>query len=197
MASIATLRWMSLASVLFWLVVYWQGGKKVIVDIREAMRAKKSRLDMVLLIVMALCSLVLIGTGFLASFGQLQIVFLQNLTVIFIGTCLSIFGIVGMFYCRHYLGKFWTAETNLSSDHQIIDTGPYRLVRHPIYTFAILMYIGFGLVFFSQWSILFTGMMITAYMLKTNDEDNFLEKSLSGYREYKIRVRYHLVPGLW
>jgi protein-S-isoprenylcysteine O-methyltransferase Ste14 len=188
---------MSLAGIVFWLVVYWQGGRKVIVNITEALRAKKSRLDMVLLIVMALCSLVLIGTGFLASFGQLQIVFLQNLTVVFIGTCLSIFGIVGMFYCRHYLGKFWTAETNLARDHQIIDTGPYRFVRHPIYTFAIIMYIGFCLVFLSQWSVLFTGLIITAYVLKTKDEDGFLEKNLSGYREYKSRVRYCLMPHLW
>ena len=197
MTSIATLRWITLASILFWLVVYWQGGKKVIVDIREAIRAKKSRLDMVLLIVMTLCSLVLIGTGFLASFGQLQIVFLQGSTITLTGTVLSIGGIAGMFYCRHYLGKYWTAETNLARDHQIIDTGPYRFVRHPIYTFAILMYIGLGLVFLSRGNVLMVGVIVTAYILKTKDEDTFLEKNLLGYREYKLRVRYCLIPHLW
>ncbi len=197
MINTAILRWITLAGILFWLVVYWQGGRTVIVDIREAIRVKKSRLDMVLLVVLTLCSLTLIGIGFLASFGQLQIVFLQNLTIAFIGTVLSIGGIVGMFYCRHYLGKYWTAETNLAGDHQIIDTGPYRFVRHPIYTFAILTYIGFGLVFLSSWSCLLVGVIVTAYVLKTKDEDAFLEKNLLGYREYKLRVQHRLVPGLW
>jgi len=197
MISTAVLRWMTLAGILFWLAVYWQGGRKVIVDIQEAIRAKKSRLDMALLMIMTLCSLVLISIGFLASFGQLRIVFLQNLTVAFIGTFLLVLGIAGMFYCRHYLGEIWTAETNLTKDHQIIDTGPYRFVRHPIYTFAILMYIGFGLVFLSSGSALLVGVIVAAYILKTKDEDIFLERNLPGYREYKSHIRYHLVPYLW
>jgi hypothetical protein len=63
MISIAALRWITLASILFWLVVYWQGGEKVMIDIKESIRAKKSHLDMVLLIVMTFCSLILIATG--------------------------------------------------------------------------------------------------------------------------------------
>lgn len=197
MASIAILRWMSLAGIVFWLVVYWQGGKKVMIDVKESIRAKISRFDTALLIIISLCSLVIIASAFLTSFGLLDAFFLQSLLVTFIGALLTILGIAGMFCCRHYLGKFWTAETNLTKDHQIIDTGPYHLVRHPIYTFAILMYAGFCMVFLSLWSAFFTGLIIIAYILKTKDEDGFLEESLSGYREYKLRVRYHLVPGLW
>lgn len=197
MASIAILRWMSLASILFWLVVYWKGGRKVMIDIKESTRAKNSRFDTALLIIISLCSLVIIALAFLTSFGLLEAFFSQSLLVTFTGAVLTTLGIVGMFYCRHYLGKFWTAETNLTRDHQIRDTGPYRFVRHPIYTFAIIMYIGFCLVFFSQWSVLFTGLIITAYVLKTKDEDGFLEKNLSGYREYKSRVRYRLIYHLW
>jgi protein-S-isoprenylcysteine O-methyltransferase Ste14 len=197
MISITISRWITLASILFWLVAYWQGGKKVIIDIKEAIRAKRSRLDIALLPVMAFCSLVLISMGVLASLGQLSIVFLQYPALTLSGTVLVILGIIGMFYCRHYLGRFWTAETNLAKDHQIIDTGPYRFVRHPIYTFAILMYSGFGLAFPSRWSVLFVGLIVAAYVLKTKDEDTFLGKNLSGYREYMFRVRYCLVPGLW
>ncbi|HET9911346.1 MAG TPA: isoprenylcysteine carboxylmethyltransferase family protein [Anaerolineales bacterium] len=197
MASIAILRWISLASIVFWLVVYWQGGKKVMIDIKESIRAKISRFDIALLIIISLCSLVIIASAFLTSFGLLEAFFLQSLFVTFIGTLLTIWGIVGMFCCRHYLGKYWTAETNLDRDHQIIDTGPYRFVRHPIYTFAIIMYIGFCMVFLSLWSAFFTGLIIIAYILKTKDEDGFLEKNLLGYREYKSRVRYCLIPHLW
>ena len=197
MISITSLRYVTLASVLFWLVVYWQGGKKVMIDIKESMRAKNSRFDTVLLIIISLCSLVIITLAFLINFGLLEAFFPQSLFVTFTGTLLAILAIAGMFYCRHYLGRFWTAEINISKDHQIVGTGPYRFARHPIYTFAILMYIGLGLVFPSQWNAVFVGAIIAAYMLKTKDEDAFLEKNLSGYREYKLRVRYRLVPGLW
>jgi protein-S-isoprenylcysteine O-methyltransferase Ste14 len=197
MTNIALLRWITLASILFWLALYWQGGRKVIIDIKEALQSKNSRLDAPLLIIMALCSLVIISIGLLTSLKLLQIIFLQNPAVVFAGTLCIVLGIIGMFYCRYYLGKFWTAETNVSKEHKIIDTGPYRLVRHPIYTFAILMYIGSGLVFLSQWTIPFAVVIIAAYILKTKDEDLFLEKNLPGYREYKLRVRYRLLPGLW
>jgi len=197
MFSTTFLRWITLSSILFWLVFYWQGGKKAIIDIRESINSKNSRLDTALLIVIALCSVGIIGIGVLASLGLIPIILSQNLAITFTGMLFSVLGIMGMFYCRLHLGNFWTAEINLSKSHQIIDTGPYRFVRHPIYAFAILMYIGLGLVFLSQWIMILVGIIVVAYILKTKDEDKFLEKNLSGYREYKLRVRYLLVPGLW
>jgi len=197
MFSITFLRWITLSSILFWLVFYWQGGKKAIIDIRESINSKNSRLDTALLIVIALCSVGIIGIGVLASLGLLPIILSQNLAMTFTGMLFSVLGIMGMFYCRLHLGNFWTAEINLSKSHQIIDTGPYSFVRHPIYAFAILMYIGLGLAFLSQWIMILEGIIVVAYLLKTKDEDNFLENNLSGYREYKLRVRYLLVPGLW
>jgi protein-S-isoprenylcysteine O-methyltransferase Ste14 len=197
MASIAILRWMSLAGIVFWLLAYWQGGKKAMIDIKESIRARNSRLDTALLIVLSLCSLVILALAFLTSFRLLKFLLPQSLVVTVTGTLLTILGIAGMFYCRHYLGRFWTAETNLGKDHQIIDTGPYRCVRHPIYTFAILMYIGFGMVFLSAWSVPFVMITVTAYILKARDEDAFLAGNLPGYQEYRSRVHYHLFPGVW
>lgn len=197
MFSITLLRWITLGSILFWLVFYWQGGRKVIIDIRESINSKNSRLDMILLIVISFCSVGLVGMGVLVSLGVVQTVLSQNLATTLIGTLFSVSGITGMFYCRFHLGNFWTAEINLSQNHQVIDTGPYSLVRHPIYTFAILMYVGLGLVFLSNWNMALTGIIVVAYILKTKDEDVFLQQNLPGYREYKLRIRYYLVPGLW
>ncbi len=197
MINITSLRWITLVGVLFWLVVYWRGGRKVVIDIKESIQSRNSRLDTTLLILLTLCSLVIVSIGFLANFGYLKIAFLQNPIIILAGTFLTIFGIIGMFSCRYYLGRFWTAETNVAQDHQIIDTGPYHLVRHPIYTFAILMYTGLGLVFLSQWSTPLAAMIIILYILKTKEEDSFLARNLSGYRKYRLHVRYYLVPGVW
>lgn len=197
MLNIIALRWITLGGIFLWFILYWQGGKKIVVDIQNSLRSKISRLDTLLLIVISICSTGAISASCLASFKLLPIVLSQSWTVAFIGMSLSTLGILGMFYCRHYLGKFWRAETHLSNQHQIIDTGPYRLIRHPIYTFAILMHIGLGLAFLSVWVVLFAGAASLAYIFKTKEEDLYLEQNLTGYREYKQRVRYYLLPGFW
>jgi len=109
----------------------------------------------------------------------------------------SVIGIVGMFYCRHYLGRFWTAETTLMSGHQVVNRGPYGVVRHPIYSFAIAMYVGVGIVFPVWWNLLLVSAIAGAYALKAREEDRFLEEKLEGYREYKERVRYRIIPWVW
>jgi Putative protein-S-isoprenylcysteine methyltransferase len=103
----------------------------------------------------------------------------------------------GTFYCRHYLGRFWTAETTLLTEHQIVDRGPYGLVRHPIYTSACVMYFGTVLMFPAWWLILAAAIAIGAYVLKANLEDQFLMRRLSGYEDYRKRVKYRLLPGVW
>jgi protein-S-isoprenylcysteine O-methyltransferase Ste14 len=197
MAHLNFYRWITLVSIFIWIIIYWQAGRKVFVDIRAAVHSKASRLDLNLLIVLSLCSFMVMGTCLFGILKLLPIVFIQNPAIVFIGMLLSISSIIGMFACRHYLGMFWTAEINLAESHKIIDTGPYRIVRHPIYTFAILMYIGLGMAFLSPWTGLLTGIIVAAYFLKTKVEDNYLQQNLAGYRDYACRVRYRLVPGLW
>ena len=191
------MRWIKLIGLWIWLIVYWNGGKKVIRDIAESFHSKKSRLDPILMLLITVFSFALIGMIMLGSLGIFQILFIQNLFMVLIGMLLAISSILGMFACRRYLGKYWTAEINLAESHQIIDTGPYRIVRHPIYTFAILMYIGLGLVFLTFWTAILVGGIMTAYILKTNDEDAYLQQNLTGYRAYVLHTRYRLVPGLW
>jgi protein-S-isoprenylcysteine O-methyltransferase Ste14 len=59
------------------------------------------------------------------------------------------------------------------------------------------MYIGTTLVFPTWWNILATLLIILAYILKTLDEDQYLEDNLTGYTDYQRRVPYHLVPRVW
>ena len=104
---------------------------------------------------------------------------------------------IGTFYCRNYLGRFWTAETALQANHQIVDSGPYRAVRHPIYTCACVMYLGTALVFAAWWNGLIAGLVMLGYALKAKLEDDFLVCNLPGYQDYSQRVRYRLMLGIW
>jgi protein-S-isoprenylcysteine O-methyltransferase Ste14 len=179
------LRWITLLSGLFWLIAYWRGGRKGIHDIFQSMRARTNRLDTALMLVILLCSLVAGVAGLLFSLGLDPAAVFHSLVVSSLGCLCVILGIAGMFYCRRALGRFWTAETTLLAEHQVVTGGPYRLVRHPIYSCAILMYLGWGLVFPAWWNLLAVGMAIGAYALKAWDEDRFLEQGLPGYREYR------------
>lgn len=181
----------------YWLVFYWGGGRLIARDVKHAATAN-SRLDTVLLLAIVGLVLTLFGTGMLISLGWVtpsgasDAVWLKG-----IGALLTVSGMTGTFYCRHYLGKFWAADTMLQPNHQVVDTGPYRFVRHPIYTAALLMYLGTALVFPTWWNgLAFVGLLVT-HLLKTWSEDRFLRAELAGYADYQTRVRFRLIPGVW
>ncbi len=191
------LHWFTLASLFFWFVIYWQAGRKALADIQKSASLPNSRLDTLLMIAIGLCTLLVAVTGLLISLTLLQPPTPQSWPVTCIGTLLTVLGILGMFYCRHALGRFWTAETSLTQNHQVIDQGPYAIVRHPIYTFACVMYLGLGLAFPAWWNLLSVAIILTAYAIKAWDEDRFLAQSLPSYAVYQKRVKYRLIPRIY
>lgn len=189
-------RWLTLISWMAWLYFYWRGGSLIIADILSALKTPHARLDAALLIVMTAGTFVIMATGLLVGVGIIQV----NPAFDFLsaaGAVLTLAGMGGTLYCRHYLGGYWTAETRLKEDHQLIDSGPYSLARHPIYLFAIVMYAGLALTF-PVWQCALTALVINgAYILKTRDEDEYLRQNLPGYQAYTSRVPYRLIPMIW
>ncbi|WP_338690846.1 isoprenylcysteine carboxylmethyltransferase family protein [Bradyrhizobium sp. 26S5] len=81
--------------------------------------------------------------------------------------------------------------------HQVISTGPYALVRHPMYTSVMLFFIGVPLMLGSWWGLAFVPVFFVMFAIRTGIEERTLVAGLSGYADYAARVRYRLVPGLW
>jgi protein-S-isoprenylcysteine O-methyltransferase Ste14 len=80
---------------------------------------------------------------------------------------------------------------------KVISTGPYALVRHPMYAGALVLVAGIPLAL-GSWSGLVTFVPFAAVLIwRLVDEEIFLEKNLPGYSEYCRRVRYRLVPSVW
>ena len=79
----------------------------------------------------------------------------------------------------------------------VIDTGLYGFVRHPMYTATILLFLSMPIILGSLWAfvIFLAYPFIIASRIKFEEE--YLEKELSGYREYKKKVKYRLIPFLW
>ncbi len=96
--------------------------------------------------------------------------------------------------------RFFSSAVRLQADRgqAVIDSGPYRLVRHPGYTGAI-PYLAFGGLALGSWvATLIAGVpMIVILLRRTPLEDKMLREGLSGYKEYAARVKYRLVPGIW
>ena len=82
--------------------------------------------------------------------------------------------------------------------HRVIDSGPYRIVRHPGYVAAILGFIlSTPLLLGSWWALIPAVGAVGCLVVRTILEDRTLRKELPGYDDYTRRVRWRLIPGLW
>jgi protein-S-isoprenylcysteine O-methyltransferase Ste14 len=81
--------------------------------------------------------------------------------------------------------------------HQVISTGPYAWVRHPMYSGAILYFLGFALLLGSWWAVAIAVSIIVLFGVRAVWEEDTLKRELDGYAAYAARVRYRLIPGVW
>jgi protein-S-isoprenylcysteine O-methyltransferase Ste14 len=93
--------------------------------------------------------------------------------------------------------SFSAATIDVAADQKVISTGPYAIVRHPMYAGALLMLFGTPLALGSWWGLLLMLPMTLALVLRLLDEERFLAERLPGYAAYCLRVRYRLVPAIW
>lgn len=79
----------------------------------------------------------------------------------------------------------------------VVDTGPYHVVRHPMYAGGLLVFIGTPLWLESSAAALLAIVPIGLLMLRTLAEERFLRRELAGYAAYAERVRYRWIPFFW
>jgi len=92
---------------------------------------------------------------------------------------------------------FTSATIEVAEDQKVIATGPYAIVRHPMYASASVYLVGTPLALGSYWAFVAVGAMLPFLIWRLLDEERFLAKNLSGYDEYQKRVRHRLVPWVW
>jgi len=81
--------------------------------------------------------------------------------------------------------------------HHVVSSGPYAFVRHPMYSGAVLFFVGTTLLLGSWWGTAMSPIFAILFAVRTRIEENTLMTGLPGYADYAARVRYRLVPGLW
>ena len=85
----------------------------------------------------------------------------------------------------------------VQEDQKVIDTGLYGIVRHPMYTATIILFLAMPLVLASPISFLIMLLYIPIIAKRIRNEETVLEQGLEGYVEYKQRVKYKIIPYIW
>ena len=117
----------------------------------------------------------------------------------------SIIGFIGMilalilffFVSRENMYLSRVVEIQEDRGHTVITTGPYRIIRHPMYLAVIILYISHCLALGSLFSLIPCAIIIITIILRTIHEDKMLHEQLKGYKEYAQKTRYKLIPGIW
>ena len=107
---------------------------------------------------------------------------------------LVLIGFLFTWWARITLGRYWARNVSRKADHRVIDTGPYALVRHPIYTGIILATVATALLKGTAVALVGVGVMTVGWYVKARLEERFLHAELGEpYDAYKARVPM-LVP---
>jgi protein-S-isoprenylcysteine O-methyltransferase Ste14 len=115
-----------------------------------------------------------------------------------LGYALLLLAFFGMTWAMA-VNKFFEPSVRIQTDrgHHVIDTGPYRIIRHPGYVFSFALFLGIPLALGSLWGLIPALFMCLIVVVGTILEDRTLRDELPGYKQYAERVRYRLVPGVW
>jgi protein-S-isoprenylcysteine O-methyltransferase Ste14 len=92
---------------------------------------------------------------------------------------------------------FTSAAIEVADQQRVISTGPYAVIRHPMYAGAFIMLLGVPLALGSWWAFIFIVLLFAAIVWRLLDEEKFLSKNLPGYADYRQKVRYRLIPFIW
>lgn len=99
-------------------------------------------------------------------------------------------------WARQHLGRNWSGEVRIASEHQLVRSGPYRYLRHPIYTAVLGMYVGTLLVSGEIHAVLALALVTAAYLRKIAMEESALSDAFGVEHEQYRRDTWKLFPGL-
>lgn len=140
--------------------------------------------------IMFLLSFIIAGLNF--RFGWFKL----PQTAIIIASLLFLMGYI--MYAEVMRENVYLSRTvEVSENQKVVDRGLYGIVRHPMYTSTILLFLSMPLILDSIFSfaIMLIYPIIITYRIK--NEEKVLERELEGYREYKQKVKYKIIPFIW
>ena len=93
--------------------------------------------------------------------------------------------------------RYLARTVEVEKDQKVIDTGLYGIVRHPMYTSTILLFLAIPLILGSLYSFIICLIYPIIISFRIKNEEAVLEKELDGYKQYKQKVKYRMLPFIW
>lgn len=145
--------------------------------------------------------IVLSGLMFLAAFVLAGLNFRFGWMVLprwLVWTAAGLFLLAYLLYAEVLRENVWLSRTVEVQEHQqLVDTGLYGVVRHPMYAATLLLFLSMPLVLGSPVSFVVMLLYLPLIAKRIRNEEEVLEQGLEGYADYKKRVRYKVIPGIW
>ena len=116
--------------------------------------------------------------------------------LVLVGDTLVILGYYGIFLTFR-VNSFTVATVRVEQGQRVVSTGPYALLRHPMYSAAVVMFLGTPFALGSLWGLVPAAILIAAIVWRLLDEENYLARNLPGYEDYRCKVQARLLPGVW
>ena len=141
------------------------------------------------------------GLMFLAAFVLAGLNFRFGWLVLprwLVWTAAGLFLLAYLLYAEVLRENAWLSRTvEVQEGQKVIDTGLYGVVRHPMYAATVLLFLSMPLVLGSPLSFAVMLLYLPIIAKRIRNEEAVLEQGLEGYADYKKRVKYRLIPGIW
>lgn len=146
--------------------------------------------------VLVLCGLMFI-TGFIAAGLNYRFNW-TNLSIIIVIISSVLFVVLYILYAEVLRENTYLSRTiEVKNNQKVVDTGLYAVVRHPMYSITIILFLTMPLILGSIISFIIFLVYPFIIAKRIKNEELVLEKELIGYKEYKKKVKYKLIPFIW
>jgi len=184
--------WPMWTSIAMWCVieVYWDVARKNAAPASSS----ESRASRWLHLLLTSAAQLLI---FFPIYGLRQRYLPASAIVTATGLTLNVMGVALAIWARRCLGRYWSGEITIKVEHRLVCSGPYKILRHPIYTALLSLYTGTAIVSGELHALIGWALALLAYLRKIRLEEANLMKAFSeDYRDYRSET-WALLPGLF
>jgi len=187
--------WVYLAIIyipLFAVALYYVKHDPQFLERRMRLREKESEQKRIISISFIPFLLAFMLPGFDHHFGWSHVppgVVLAADMLVILGNCII--------YRVFHENRFASRIIEVEQKQVVIQSGPYAIVRHPMYVGSLLLYICTPLALGSAWVVIAGAIMIPLIIARILNEESILQRDLPGYQEYMRKTRYRLIPGIW
>jgi protein-S-isoprenylcysteine O-methyltransferase Ste14 len=182
----------SLFTPMFVLVVYLLKTAPDLVERRMRLKETQMEQKLIIRLFFIIFALAFLLPGFDHRFGWSSV----PVPVVIAADAIVLLGyiLVGLVMREN---RYASRVIEVEQEQKVITTGPYALIRHPMYLGVLLIYVFSPLALGSYWSMIFTVPLPFLLVARIRNEESVLLRDLKGYSEYLRKTRYRLLPGVW